>query len=589
MGSQAIASSPIWPVSLPTPTDGGKTYTFRLRRNVRYSDGRPVKASDFRRGLERSYRIGIPVAYFDAVVGAGHCRAARKRCDLSRGIITDDARSTVTFHLVAADPEFLYSLSLYFADPLPAGTPARPVRTRPVPATGPYMIESYRPGHVLRLRRNPHFREWSKAAQPKGYVDRIVVDIGGTPDQAVTDVIHGRADFFSSAQSQAPPSAGLLASLGARYASRIHTTSQQDTVGLFLNTRVPPFDRIDARRAVNYAADRAAAVAAVGGASVAQTTCQILPPNVPGYRPYCPYATIGSGPWTAPDLTRARALVARSGTRGMKVTVWSWSQLGGVGPFAVRLLRSLGYRATMKTPGKYFSKVFDSRTKAQIGTIDWASDYPAPGGFFRVLFTCASFKPHSAQRGLDLVDAAHLFAMGDLVASDAGMACMDSKYFYLFWRPITAIQNADKDGNPGTAADPAWAPLLGTPNHPEYPAAHGCLTAAFSDALAAALNTKRLDVTVPGATNGGTTLATTQHFNSVRDIQNQVADARVWIGFDYRNSAEQGLRLGNDVAGWALDRYFKPAQQLVPNEGRISPTAASCSSAMTRVARWCGA
>ncbi len=194
-----------------------------------------------------------------------------------------------------------------------------------------------------------------------------------------------------------------------------------------------------------------------------------------------------------------------------------------------------------------------------------------------------------AQRGLDLVDAAHLFAMGDLVASDAGMACMDSKYFYLFWRPITAIQNADKDGNPGTAADPAWAPLLGTPNHPEYPAAHGCLTAAFSDALAAALNTKRLDVTVPGATNGGTTLATTQHFNSVRDIQNQVADARVWIGFHYRNSAEQGLRLGNDVAGWALDRYFKPAQQLVPNEGRISPTAASCSSAMTRVARWCGA
>ena len=116
---------------------------------------------------------------------------------------------------------------------------------------------------------------------------------------------------------------------------------------------------------------------------------------------------------------------------------------------------------------------------------------------------------------------------------------------------------------------------LGIPHARDSPLPHG--------------NTKRLDVTVPGATNGGTTLATTQHFNSVRDIQNQVADARVWIGFDYRNSAEQGLRLGNDVAGWALDRYFKPAQQLVPNEGRISPTAASCSSAMTRVARWCGA
>jgi hypothetical protein len=162
-----------------------------------------------------------------------------------------------------------------------------------------------------------------------------------------------------------------------------------------------------------------------------------------------------------------------------------------------------------------------------------------------------------AQHGMDLVDAAHLLAMGDLVVSDAGIACMDSKYFYLFWRPITAIQNADKDGNPATTADPTWAPLLATPNHPEYPAAHGCVTSAFSDALAAALHTKRLDVTVPGATGGGTTLTTTQHFDSVGDMQKQIVDARVWIGFHYRNSAENGVELGNDVAGWALDRYFQ--------------------------------
>ena len=74
-------------------------------------------------------------------------------------------------------------------------------------------------------------------------------------------------------------------------------------------------------------------------------------------------------------------------------------------------------------------------------------------------------------------------------------------------------------------------------------------------------------------------------------MQNQIVDARVWIGFHYRNSVEQGLELGNDVAGWVLDRYFKaaPQQQLVPDDGRISPTPASCSSAMTRVARSCGA
>jgi len=119
------------------------------------------------------------------------------------------------------------------------------------------------------------------------------------------------------------------------------------------------------------------------------------------------------------------------------------------------------------------------------------------------------------QHGMDLVDAAHLFAMGELVTSDAGIGCFDSKYFYLSWRPVTAIQHADLDGNPGTTADPSWQPLLSTP---KYPAAHGCLTSAFTDALAAALHTRRLDVTVPGATLGGSSLATTRHYNTVDDV-----------------------------------------------------------------------
>ena len=165
------------------------------------------------------------------------------------------------------------------------------------------------------------------------------------------------------------------------------------------------------------------------------------------------------------------------------------------------------------------------------------------------------------QHRMDIVDAARLIAMGELVTTDAGIGCFDSKYFYLAWRPITAIQNADKDGNPATTADPGWAPLLPTPGHPEYPSAHGCLTGAFTDALAAALHTNHLNVTIPGATNGGTTLTTTRQFNNTNDIQHQIVDARVWIGFHFRNSTEQGLNLGNNVADWALDRYFQPAHR----------------------------
>jgi hypothetical protein len=163
------------------------------------------------------------------------------------------------------------------------------------------------------------------------------------------------------------------------------------------------------------------------------------------------------------------------------------------------------------------------------------------------------------ENGMDLVDAAHLFAMGELTTADAGIACFDSKYSYLYWRPITAIRHADLDGNPATTADPTWQPLLATPTHPEYPSAHGCLSSALTDSLAAALHTQHLDITIPGATNGGTTLTTNRVYNNVQQIQNEVIDARVWIGYHFRNSVVQGERLGNDVANYDLGQAFQPA------------------------------
>jgi len=164
------------------------------------------------------------------------------------------------------------------------------------------------------------------------------------------------------------------------------------------------------------------------------------------------------------------------------------------------------------------------------------------------------------QHAMDLADAAHLLAMGELVSTDAGIACFDSKYFYQSWRPITAIRNANTDGNPGTTADPSWSPLLTTPNHPEYPSQHGCFTSAFTDVLAAALHTTHLNVTIPGATTGGSTLTTARTYANVEAIQSQIPDARVWLGFHFRNSVVQGLKLGNQVADWELELFFKRAR-----------------------------
>jgi hypothetical protein len=164
----------------------------------------------------------------------------------------------------------------------------------------------------------------------------------------------------------------------------------------------------------------------------------------------------------------------------------------------------------------------------------------------------------ASQHEMDLLDAVRLLAAGNMVSTDAGMACFDSKYTYLSWRPITAIRNADLDGNPDTSPNAAWTPLATTPNHPEYPSQHGCVTSALAQVLANALGTTDINATIPGATNGGTTLTTTQPFATVDDLLTQLVNARVWIGFHFRNSVLAGENLGTAVADWELQRYFLP-------------------------------
>ena len=169
-----------------------------------------------------------------------------------------------------------------------------------------------------------------------------------------------------------------------------------------------------------------------------------------------------------------------------------------------------------------------------------------------------AFRDLVTAHNMDLVDAARALAMADLVASDSVIACWESKYTYQFWRPTTAIQHADIDGNPDTVADPTWLPLLTTPNHPDYLSGHGCLTGAMADVFATLLGTKRINVDIPGSQGGANTLTTSQHFATVRDLLRQIVDARVWNGYHFRGSVEAGVHLGDNVAHWTLKRYFLP-------------------------------
>ena len=156
-------------------------------------------------------------------------------------------------------------------------------------------------------------------------------------------------------------------------------------------------------------------------------------------------------------------------------------------------------------------------------------------------------------RGLTTIETARMLAMAHVAGGDAMLGCFDAKYHYLSWRPVHAIQRADTDGNPRTLPDPTWQPVLTTPNHPEYPSAHACHTTAIVEALESFFGPGRVDFSLDSLVTGDT-----RHYRRFTDIVADVNNARVWAGFHFRYSQEDGARLGRKVARFVTKRFFQP-------------------------------
>lgn len=380
--------------SLPVPIDGGRTYTFQLRPGLRYSTGEPVRPEDFRRAIERVFGNldagGYPsggVQYLSGIVGAQGCnRTPGEPCDLSGGILADDATGTVTFRLSAPDPDFLYALAMPFAFAVPAGSPDVLADGDTFPATGPYVIDRLEPGNEVVLTRNPEFRTWSETARPDGFPDRIVWRLGSDPDGMVADTLNGEADLVFV------PPPDQIAELGSSHAGQLFLTPRPNITYMSLDTRVPPFDDVRVRRALNFAVDRGV-VETLSGGDI-RATCQILPPNLPGYTPYCPYTRHPDGTWTAPDLVKAQELVDRSGTVRTKVAVWAsdgaYPISVTVGHYFRDLLAQLGYRASLKVVGftQWSRAIYGRPRRAQISLMSWTADSVTESGLISPLLAC---------------------------------------------------------------------------------------------------------------------------------------------------------------------------------------------------------
>lgn len=424
--------------SVPAPQDGGKTYVFTLRKGVKFSNGKDVTPEDVVATFQRIFKVSNPNAgsWYNVIVGADACLKTPATCTLAGGVVADDAANTVTFHLTQPDSEFFYKLATPFGDIVPADTAAKDLGTAAAPATGPYEIVSYDPQKNMILKRNPYFKEWSKDAQPAGYVDEIDYTFGPKPEDEVTAIENGQQDWMFDS----PPS-DRLPEMASKYAGQIHINPLFAIYYAPMNVNIAPFNNKDARLAVNYAINRKSTVNIYGGPRLAVPNCQVLPPGFPGYKAYCPYTKAPGTKWSAPDLVKAKELMKASGQIGQPVTVIADDQNvdPALGTYLVSVLNQLGFKATLKviSANIQFTYIQNTKNNVQISISQWYQDYPAASDFINVLLSCGSFHPGSdasinisgfCDKGIDAdINKNLITAVTDRTAANAEWAKLDEE------------------------------------------------------------------------------------------------------------------------------------------------------------------
>jgi peptide/nickel transport system substrate-binding protein len=392
---------------LPKLSDHGKIYTLYLRRGLRYSNGRRVRASDFKATIERLFKLGSGGApFYSEILGAE--RFWSKRRGGIAGIATNNRTGKIEIRLIEPRNEFTSLLALPFAAPVPSGTEAKDLTSHPPPATGPYLITRSSRGHGWSYARNP---AWSRNGKlmpqvPGGHLNRIFMRVIPKPSDRIRAVEDGGVDWTSGWLPH-----GQYAELEARYnRSRLRGEPTLATEFFWMNTRMAPFNDLRVRAAVNFAVDRSVLRGIYGDELL--PTDQILPPGMPGYRKFVLYPH---------DMTEARELIAAAHPSDRKVTIWSDREAEGhrACEYYRDLLRELGFVVHLKVvkSSRYYMKIGDTSTPdLDTGLGNWFADYPHPNDFFEPLLASWSifptFNENLAQIDNPTLDSA-IIALGD--------------------------------------------------------------------------------------------------------------------------------------------------------------------------------
>ncbi len=361
--------------AMPAISADRKTYTFKLRSGLKYSDGSAVKASDFEHTIKRLMFLGGPFSSFmSGIEGVDKYTAAKKANGDISGIASNEQTGEIKVTLNEPDGKFLYAVALANAAPTPAAK--SPFKSATPPGIGPYTLTIQNPTRQITLKKTPGFNIPGIA---KGNIDTMTV-VKSTVPKMTQDIINNKTDFMTE-----DPVGDDLPLIKSKYGSRFTMApNPPNTYWFFMNETLKPFDKLEARQAVNYALDSRALQRIFGGRL--QPSCNFLPPAYAGTGYVkidpCPYGD-PAGP---PDIAKARQLVEASGYKGMSVTVWANSKdpRPAIADYHRDMLNDIGFKAKIKLLDQqvYFGTVGLEKSKAQTGFTDWFQDFPHPGDFF---------------------------------------------------------------------------------------------------------------------------------------------------------------------------------------------------------------
>lgn len=385
-GEEGTAVVPGLAEGMPEISPDGKTYKLKLRQGMKYSDGTPIKASDFTYAIQRLFKADSGGSvFYSGIVGAPEY--AEGTADTISGIVTDDATGDITITLDGPNGTFENVLGLPFAAPVPPSTPLSDDATNNPPASsGPFMITSVEAPQTLTMERNPNFQSVLDAGATEvadASVDKIIVTQNKSNTAQVTGVEQNTIDFMVD-----PPDADRLQEVKTRFGERFRMEESINTYYFWMNNQTAPFNDVRVRQAVNYAIDPEALNRVFGGRM--HPTQQVLPPGMPGYEEYKLYP--------GPDMNRAKALLAEANPADRDITVWTNDEPDRkrIGEYYHDVLNQLGFNATLKVIAGdvYFTTIGNQSTPdLDTGFGNWFQDFPHPDDFFRPLLNSDAILP----------------------------------------------------------------------------------------------------------------------------------------------------------------------------------------------------